>query len=743
MMRSWVLLLLWALACDGGSATDPDSGRRRDAELPDSGEATDAGSDSGADGARDAGADAGFERDGGSEVDAAGTDAAASDAGTDAVVPMDASMGGGYRVGGSYRWASLPLRSASLAAMGATGGEGMQWPFDIDYAPSNPHRVYLVTDTSQVWRSSDGGTNWVRAATGMDAKGGLSLAVHPTDPNLVLVAGSVHLRGRHAEGIDGIWMTRNGGNSWTLQQDATFLRDHYGGDNFAFGTRANQVLCGTHGEGLLLSTDSGRTWTEVGALRSANITDVAARVRDEYLVAATTGLFRYVVGSGVTPLGGLPATPMNVEVDPENPARIWVTVPGHGVYRSTNAGATFSAATTGMGYRNVNWLEVSPADPDRLYTSMQLTGGNTIFWSDDGGDSWQRNRSIYSHADVSQNSGGFFFGTPFAASPTNGTRAIAMAAANILVRTNDGGDAWTYSGHGFTGSRVIEHGHDFEGHLRGEYTFFLVDFGVVRTDDDGESFRNLGAPQHRSRQTTHSGAVQPGSGGRTIVTAVGDYTEQRLTVSFDGGATWEQTPHLGSINFVKFLPGDSDVVFAGPYRSRDGGRSWTRISRTVFSMHPEGTAIYASDARTIYRSTNLGNSWEEAFARFPCTIAELGIQPGAPFTAFGLGEGCGVYRFTDGAWREIGETDGIPRDDVGSRDTRSIAFSPLDPNFVCVGRWAGYRAHTNGVFCSDDGGVRWHDFSYDLQMPFTPWSLAFHPDGRLFMGSSHGNFILE
>ncbi|MEM1034516.1 MAG: hypothetical protein AAGN82_29530 [Myxococcota bacterium] len=685
----------------------------------------------------------------------AGTATTASgDGGEAATGGQGASSGGGaggddgppYTVDGNYTWVSLPLRSASLAGDGDPGGEGMQWPFDIDFAPSDANRAYLVTDTSQVWRSDDGGRSWSRAAAGFDPQGGLSLAVDPTDPDWVLVAGSVHLGDRHAPEADGIWLSRNGGASWERRQTERFLRVHHGGDNFAFGARADQVLCGTHGDGLRVSSDRGETWSSVAALSNAVVKDVEALpgVNDGYIVATTNALYRFDVGGGVTTLGGgLPGAPINVAVDPTNANRMWVTVAQQGVYRSTNGGTSFQAATTGMNHLDVNWLEVSPADPNRLYTSMRNLGGNSIWTSSNGGNSWSRNTSIFSHAAVSANQGGFFFGTPFAASPSVANDSLAMAAANIIVRTDDGGDAWDYSGTGFTGSRVIEHGHALGDHGDADtYTLFLVDFGVVRTTDNGATFQNLNAPLHRSRLTTHAGAVQPGSQGQTIITAVGDYTEQRLTVSFDGGANWTQTPHLGSINFISFLPGEDDTVFAGRYRSLDGGQSWTALSRRVGAIAPDGGTIYAFDDRDIYRSLDRGDTWEPAFARLDCTVHELGFRPEAPFTVFALGGGCGVYTWENDAWVERGDGDGLALDALGSRDARSIAFSPQDPDFMCVGKWAAYRAHTNGVFCSGDGGATWRDFTFDLDLPFTPWSLAFHDDGRLFMGSSHGNYIL-
>src|SRR3990172_8227162 len=87
-------------------------------------------------------------------------------------------------------WTQVPLRTAALEALGMSGGEGMQIIRGISYAPSDSNILYLVVDVSQVWKSVDGGNSWQMKHKGFLANGGLSLAVHPSDPNIVFVAGT-------------------------------------------------------------------------------------------------------------------------------------------------------------------------------------------------------------------------------------------------------------------------------------------------------------------------------------------------------------------------------------------------------------------------------------------------------------------------------------------------------------------------------------------------------------------------
>ncbi len=57
------------------------------------------------------------------------------------------------------QWQQMPLRTQAMKDAGLFGGEGFQCVFDVEYAPSDPSRVYALVDTSQVWRSDDGGNS--------------------------------------------------------------------------------------------------------------------------------------------------------------------------------------------------------------------------------------------------------------------------------------------------------------------------------------------------------------------------------------------------------------------------------------------------------------------------------------------------------------------------------------------------------------------------------------------------------
>ena len=175
-------------------------------------------------------------------------------------------------------WKAMPLRSQAQKDAGLMGGEWMQVSFSIAYAPSNSNIVYLVSDTSQVWKSIDGGNTWYSKRSGFRSLGGISLAVDSKDENTVFVSGSAHSASTaySTSTVDGIYRTTDGGDNWQL----VYNTDYYRGDgvnagapgegqHFVFdpdsfdGTRHQTIYAGTHSKGIFKSTNGGTSWTKL------------------------------------------------------------------------------------------------------------------------------------------------------------------------------------------------------------------------------------------------------------------------------------------------------------------------------------------------------------------------------------------------------------------------------------------------------------------------------------------------
>ena len=161
--------------------------------------------------------------------------------------------------------------------------------------------------------------------------------------------------------------------------------------------------------------------------------------------------------------------------------------------------------------------------------------------------------------------------------------------------------------------------------------------------------------------------------------------------SRDGGASWEHMglKESGHIGRILVHPKDSNTVFVaalgplwgpneerGLYRTRDGGKSWTRLLRPSkftgvvdVAMHPNNPNIlYAATFQRerrqwsmigggpeggLWRSTDGGDTWARVGNGFPTTaVGRVGVTfcPGSPDTMYAtaVGPDGGTFRSTDG-----------------------------------------------------------------------------------------------
>lgn len=88
-----------------------------------------------------------------------------------------------------------------------------------------------------------------------------------------------------------------------------------------------------------------------------------------------------VTGTGITPV--TPAS--SIVIDPATPATLYSGLDGAGVYKSTDSGTNWTAATTQPANTRVKALAIKPGDGSKLYAA---TYGGGAFKSSDSGANW-------------------------------------------------------------------------------------------------------------------------------------------------------------------------------------------------------------------------------------------------------------------------------------------------------------------------------------------------------------------
>jgi photosystem II stability/assembly factor-like uncharacterized protein len=286
---------------------------------------------------------------------------------------------------------------------------------DLAVSPSDPDTIYVGSGEGLhrpdlgvgdgIFKSNDGGATWRHVGL-PDVQQVGRLVVHPTNPDVVFVAGMGHPYGPNAE--RGVFRTRDGGGTW----EKVLYVDH--------DTGANQVeidpahpdtvyaALWQHREGpwengsfsgpnssLHKSTDGGTTWRRLGgglpgAAQGVGRITVGLAPSDPRRVYAMVqaregrGLYRSDdAGDSWQLVSADPRLDVDIRVHPANPDIVFVG--NIAAYRSTDGGRTWSPFKGAPGGDDYQRIWINPLQPDiMLFTADQgavvtVNGGRT--WS--------------------------------------------------------------------------------------------------------------------------------------------------------------------------------------------------------------------------------------------------------------------------------------------------------------------------------------------------------------------------
>ena len=422
----------------------------------------------------------------------------------------------------------------------------------ITLDPSNSHTVWVGTGENNnqrsvaygdgVYKSTDGGSSWTNVGLKASEHIGM-IAVHPKNSNIVWVAAYGPLWSSGGE--RGIYKTTDGGTTWrrvlNVSEHTGFNEVHLDprNPNILFATahqrrrHVHTYVSGGPESGLWKSEDGGETWSEVK--------------------------------------NGIPSGDkgrLSLAISPVNPDLHYLMVEGHGTYRSTNRGASYSKrsdhATSGNYYVE---LIASRSDANTLY-SMDTY----VQWSEDGGATFKRlgekNKHVDNHA--------------FWQNPSN-PKHLILGCDGGIYETWDHGVAWHYK----------------ENLPITQFYRVSVDnaepfYGIYGGTQDNFS---LGGP---SRTINDRGIVN----SDWYVTQTGDGFESQIDPS-DPNIVYAQAQYGGLQRFDKK---SGEGVPIKPIEPA-GGKAWrwNWDAPLLISPHDSKTLYFA--ANVVFKSSNRGNSW--------------------------------------------------------------------------------------------------------------------------------------
>ncbi|MFZ0934287.1 MAG: WD40/YVTN/BNR-like repeat-containing protein [Bryobacteraceae bacterium] len=237
----------------------------------------------------------------------------------------------------------------------------------------DPQTYYFGGASGGVWKSIDGGAHWAPLFDKEAVSSIGSIAIAPSDPNIVYVGtGEGCLRGDLSYG-DGIYRSNDGGKTWKnlglrdSRHIPTVLVDPRNPE-IVLAAAMGHAFAPSAERGVYRSTDGGKTWAKVLYVDDrTGATDIAFAPSNPNIVFAAM---------------------YQVERQP------WTFTsggPGSGLYRSTDGGATWSHLEGNglpQGILGRIGVSVSGADPNRVYALIEAEKGG-LYRSDDGGDKWE------------------------------------------------------------------------------------------------------------------------------------------------------------------------------------------------------------------------------------------------------------------------------------------------------------------------------------------------------------------
>ncbi len=346
---------------------------------------------------------------------------------------------------------------------------------DVAIAPTNSRRVYALIQTADqgsLWRSDDGGENWIDASWDRSLIGRagyyIRVAVSPANADEVLVANS------------SVHMSTDGGK--------TFRAVRWGGDTHDIWidpTNANRILI-THDGGMYMTTDHGKTSTTVtlpigqmyhvavdndvpyhiygnmqddGTMRGPSNSPESGGQAIDYAGGGRRGAIGIVPGPWDHNLGGCESGFTIPDVTDTN--IVWATCYGDEVTRYDGRTKmarsispwlhTLDSAPNEAKYR-CHWtppLASDPFDHNTMYYGCQV-----IFKTSNGGTSWtvispdlstqDPSRIISSGGIVGDNLGQFYGEVVFSIAPSEIQKGLIWAGTNDgkVWYTRDAGAHW-------------------------------------------------------------------------------------------------------------------------------------------------------------------------------------------------------------------------------------------------------------------------------------------------------------
>lgn len=461
------------------------------------------------------------------------------------------------------------------------------------------------------------------------------------------------------------------------------------------GSAAGWLYAGTHGGGVLRSSDGGAAWSRCGATGlSRYIQDIAVAFSGNVYAATDAGTARSTdEGQSWSLVSREPALALATAMSVGQLETVWIGTEGSGLLRFREGDQQPEAMTRGTVVAQVRGVSVHPQLPERIVIGTQLG----IFVSSDGGATWQPRSSGLLHLPVRALCG----------DPTDPQRLFVSTQRDDhhtsvdgkIYRSTDGGLHWTV---------VMEELHlvDLSVDPRNpERVAVAAPASGVFQSDEGGAPGTFG-PRNEALPNISSHAVHFTDGWLYAGTVQGVFRHQEAPDPW----VWRgQGFRAARVSAVESISGDGSGWIigcreGGIWRSTDSGSTWLPSNT---GLHPERQEVlclavdpvnpswvYAGfNGQSLYRSSNGGQTWWTPGSSGWPRVEDILVDPTDPARIYCLIWTVGVLRSPD-----RGSSWDVITGNIDWAHHAAVGVLPASPNVILVGETDGdlYRSTDNG-----------------------------------------------
>ena len=544
----------------------------------------------------------------------------------------------------------------------------------------------------------------------------------------------------------GVWKTIDGGENWMPLGDYFSNLRVY--SVTIHPTNSDHYFFGSTNGLIYHSLDAGATWNLLGDMGSSSVNKILIHPTDPSIVFATSqnGGIRKSSDGGLNWVAAVTDSQgYDIEFKPNNPNVVYAT--GTNFHVSYNGGESFSTNVTFESAPKM--IGVSPSDENVIYV-LEASGGSFggIYKSVNAGFTFSEldheGRNYFGYDTAGFDSGGQApRDMDIAVNPED---ANEVHIAGVLTwKSTDGGENFSCTSDWVPGNAEnanIGYCHaDVDLLLFNGTTLFAgTDGGIFKAEDTAnvtaEYYEDLTAGLG-IRQLYKIGITQT---PEVIITAGSQDNGSSFYSEAEGWKDW-----IGADGMEGFIDKDNSnkmfgmIQFGGVYRTFNGGQTTSGISIpsqgnwvTPFEQDPMLTDVIYIGLNRVYKSVASGNNWTAISQELGGNLDQLKIANSNNLVIY-TSRGGLLFKTVDG-----GATDWFQLPSPGG-SINSIAIHPTNPEKIAVATTSNSK-----VFVSEDGGLSWLNYKFNLP-GFSALALVWDNNGEdgLYLGMDYGIFYID